>query len=122
MLSLDVMQLIQIFLLSKINPSPNLSHTARSFTKLNFAFSLPIFLSAQLPLLLPREDGHEQRGRYELLGRGGQTHERRRHDDGLMPQHPAHGLFDADFRRDALQDMARSFTRLVGSVVRRKVY
>ena len=52
MLSLDVMQLIQIFLLSKINPSPNLSHTARSFTKLNFAFSLPPHPS---PLLKERE-------------------------------------------------------------------
>ena len=47
MLSLDVVQLIQIFLLPKINPSPNLSHTARSFTKLNFAFSLPPHPSPQ---------------------------------------------------------------------------
>ena len=53
MLSLDVVQLIQIFLLSKINPSPNLSHTARSFTKLNFAFSSPPHPS---PLLKEREN------------------------------------------------------------------
>ena len=45
MLSLDVVQLIQIFLLSKINPSPNLSHTARSFTRLNSVSSVQLVSS-----------------------------------------------------------------------------
>ena len=39
--------------MKKINPSPSLSHTARSFTKLNFAFSSPPHPS---PLLKEREN------------------------------------------------------------------